>query len=102
MSAYRSETGWVRHGQDVVVPPRRIKRLQPDNMDEPAPQIQGLMVPRKEWIEIPAETALTTAREWVKSMRRNSQGVKYGDDAILVVMDDDEISGVMEIGQLMA
>jgi D-arabinose 5-phosphate isomerase GutQ len=102
MSAYRSETGWVRHGQDVVVPPRRIKRLQPDDMDEPAPQIQGLMVPRKEWIEIPAETALTTAKEWVKSMRRNSQDVSYGDDAILVIMDDDEISGVMEIGQLMA
>ena len=101
MSAYRSDTGWIRHGDDVVVPPRRIKRLQPDDMDEPALQIKGLLVPRKEWIEIPAETPLVNAREWIKAMRRRSQGLRYSDDAILSLMDDDELCGVMEVGELM-
>ncbi len=101
MSAYRSETHWVREGDDIVIPPRRIKRLQPDNMDEPAMCIQGLMVPSKEWISLPAETAISQAKEWIVSMRDIGDG-KYDDDAILVTTVDGEFAGVMEVGELMS
>ena len=102
MSAYQSETGWVRSGYEVV-PPRRIKRLQPDDMDEPASCIQGLMVPQKDWIEIASNTSLSHAKEWVSEMRRTLPGgaTKYSDDGILVTLSDDEVSGIMEIGELM-
>lgn len=103
MSAYRSRTGWIRYGEELVSSPRRIKRLQPDDMDESAMQIQGLMVPSTEWIPLPADTDLSHAKEWIKNMRRTAPGgaTKYSDDAILVIMEDDEVSGVLEIGELM-
>lgn len=103
MSAYRSETGWIRYGEDLVSSPCRIKRLQPDHMDELAMQIQGLMVPSAEWIMIPADTDLPHAKEWIKTMRRTVPGgaTKYSDDAILVTMEDDEVFGVLEVGELM-
>lgn len=102
MSAYRSETGWVRLGQDIVLPPSRIKKLQPDDMDEPASQIYDLMVPRKDWIEISAATLLPTAREWIDSNRQGSVPCRYTDDAILALIDGEETVGVMEVGELMA
>jgi D-arabinose 5-phosphate isomerase GutQ len=104
LSGYRSQSGWVRSGHDMIVAPRRIKRLQPDDMDEPATCIPGLMVLQKDWIEISAETNLLEAKEWVLSMRSSAAGgeSKYGDDAILAAVSDGEVSGVMEIGELMA
>ena len=102
-SAYRSETGWIRYGESLVSSPRRIKRLQPDDLDESAMQIEGLMVPSTEWITIPADTDLPHAKEWIKNMRQTSPGgaSKYSDDTILATMEDDEVSGVLEIGELM-
>jgi D-arabinose 5-phosphate isomerase GutQ len=103
MSAYRSESGWIRYGEELVSSPRRIKRLQLDDMEEAATQIQGLMVPSRDWISMPAETDLSHAKEWIQNMRRTAPGgaTKYSDDAILVTMEDDEVSGVLEVGELM-
>ena len=104
MAAYRSPSGWVRNGHDMVMAPRRIKRLQPDDMDEPATCIPGLMIQHKDWIEVPADTNLSDAKEWVISMRASIAGgeSKYGDDAILAAISDDEVLGVMEVGDLIA
>lgn len=99
MEAYRSESGWVRCGKDMISP-RRIKRLKPEDMDEPASQIKGLIVPKQDWISIPAETNLTNAKEWITIMRSTASGTKYSDDAILILIDNDNISSVMEIGDL--
>ncbi|TAQ89210.1 hypothetical protein B7494_g2500 [Chlorociboria aeruginascens] len=104
LSAYRSKTGWVRRGEDIIVPPRHIKRLQPCDMDEPAMDIKGLMVPRSEWISFSADTDIAQATEWIKTMRRaTAEGeTQYNDDAILVTMADDEaVVGVIEIGELL-
>ncbi|KAE8453950.1 hypothetical protein EG329_007726 [Mollisiaceae sp. DMI_Dod_QoI] len=103
ISAYQSTTGWLRRGDDTVMSPRRIRRLQPDDFDEPAMCIQGLMVPRKEWIVMPAETSIPQAREWINSMRSSACNgdKKYSNDAILVTIIDGEVSGVMEIGEVM-
>lgn len=102
MSAYQSETGWVKGGHDIVVPPRRIKKLQPDHMDEPACEIYGLMALRKDWVEIPYDTTLSTAKEWVESQRKGPFPCNYTDESVLALMDDDEVIGVLEIGELMA
>jgi D-arabinose 5-phosphate isomerase GutQ len=100
MAAYQSESGWARSGKDIVLPPRRIKQLQLTNMGEPVQAIKGLMVPRTQWIAIPAETEVTKAIASIKALRSN-HGI-YNDDAILAVMDDDELVGVLEVGELLA
>jgi D-arabinose 5-phosphate isomerase GutQ len=100
MSAYRSETHWVRAGMDVVVPPRRIKRLDTEDMDEPALCIPGLMVSSKEWIEMRAEMEIKQAKDFILAKRKEGVG-NFGDDAILVTVVEGERVGVMEVGDLM-
>jgi D-arabinose 5-phosphate isomerase GutQ len=101
MAAYQSETGWLRSGHEIVMSPRRIKKLQPDDMDEPVSQIYELMVLKKDWIEMPHSTTLVAAAEWIKSQRQGSSPCKYTNESILVALDGDEIFGVLEIGELM-
>ena len=101
MSAYRSKTHWVRAGMDVMVPPRRIKRLGTEDMDEPALCIPGLMVSSKEWIEMRAEMEIKQAKDFILVERKEGAG-KFGDDAILVTVVDGKRVGVMEVGDLMA
>ena len=101
MSAYRSKTHWVRAGMDVMVPPRRIKRLGTEDMDEPALCIPGLMVLSKEWIEMRAEMEIKQAKDFILAKREEGVG-KFGDDAILVTVVEGERVGVMEVGDLMA
>jgi D-arabinose 5-phosphate isomerase GutQ len=103
MSAYQSETGWVRVGRDFVSSPRRIMMLQPKELKELAVDIQGLMVSRDEWIFLPVEMDIPKAREWIRSMRCSGtkEAIKYKDDSILVMIERDEISGIVEVGELM-
>jgi D-arabinose 5-phosphate isomerase GutQ len=101
MSAYQSESGWLRSGQDIVLPPCRIIKLLPDHMDEPASQIYDLAVLKNDWIELPYDTTLTTAKDWIASQRQVSSPCQYTDESVLVLMDGDEIFGVTEIGKLM-
>jgi D-arabinose 5-phosphate isomerase GutQ len=100
MSAYRSKTHWVRAGMDVVVPPRRIKRLGTEDMDEPALCIPSLMVSSKEWIEMRAEMEIKQAKDFILAKRKEGAG-KFGDDVILVTVVEGERVGVMEVGDLM-
>ena len=100
MSAYRSDNGWVRCGYNTLMSPRRIKSMQPDDLDEPAQLINGLMIPRNEWTTMHLETTLSAAQEMVASMRMTKLAGQYRDDSILVLMDDDEISSVIEIGDV--
>jgi hypothetical protein len=101
MSGYQSDSNWVRSGSDLIMAPRRIARLRPDDMDEPATCIPGLIVQSKDWIAIPAHTNLSIAKNWIMSMRSTGES-RYGDDAIIAAMVDDEVSGVLEVGTLLA
>jgi len=105
MSVVGSGINWVKCGEKLIASPSRIKRLtqKRDGMLQTAVQIEGLMVHYAEWIHMADDTELSRAREWVTSMRRNDIGgaTKYGDDAILVTMEDGEVSGVLEVGKLM-
>ncbi len=100
MSAYRSKTHWVRAGMDTMIPPRRIKRLGMEDMDEPAWCIPGLMVSSTDWIEMRAEMEITQAKDFILAKRKEGSG-NFGDDAILVTVTEGERVGVMEVGDLM-
>ncbi|TVY29217.1 Arabinose 5-phosphate isomerase [Lachnellula hyalina] len=102
LSAYQSTTGWARQGSDVVVSPRRIKKLRATDMEEPAVCVRGLMVPRCEWIPVSADMDVSEAVEWIERTRRSLGDARFGDDAILVTMDEDEVCGVVEIGEVLS
>ncbi|KAA8569546.1 hypothetical protein EYC84_001164 [Monilinia fructicola] len=93
ISAYGSESGWVRCGTDKVVPPCSIKQLGKRDMDSLVTNINGLMVPGSQWINISAETDVATAKEMYRSLA-------HAENAILAVMDDMELIGVLHIGDL--
>lgn len=93
ISAYSSESGWVRCGTDIVIPPRSIKMLQRPHMDSPIDEINGLMKPSTQWIAISADTEIATAREMYGNLA-------HSDDVILAVMDDLELIGVLQVGDL--
>jgi len=97
MSAYRSESGWIRQGNNVIMPPRRIKRLQPDDMDEDARMIKGLMVHRSEWICMPAATDIQKAIAIIRGQTESP----ILDDTIIALTEDDEIGGFLEVADLM-
>jgi D-arabinose 5-phosphate isomerase GutQ len=95
--------GWARIGGDVIVPPRRLKKLGKYNRENSVEAVQGLTVPRHEWIQIRADRTMAEAKEWVTNMRQTVPGGSstYSDDAIIVAMDEDEMIGVLEIGKVM-
>lgn len=103
MAAVQSSLGWVRHDQDGVAPPRRIRRMQAQDMDYVAMHIPGLIVDRKDWVVLPANMDVKQAASWVTEMRRSvADGESiYGDDAVLAASVDGEVVGVVEIAVLL-
>lgn len=99
VAAYRSKSRWVRQG-DLLMSPKRIEQIQTDYLDEPAACIQGLMVSRKCWVELPDTMDIPQAKEWISSKQHTGKR-RYGDDGIIAIMDDDEVMGVLQIGDLM-
>ncbi|ESZ98464.1 hypothetical protein SBOR_1126 [Sclerotinia borealis F-4128] len=99
ITAYGSDSGWARCGTGVVLPPRCIKKLGKSDMDLPAATINGLMIPSTKWITIPAETEVTAAREIYRRLGSET-GFTHSDNTILAVMDDHELIGVLQIGDL--
>jgi D-arabinose 5-phosphate isomerase GutQ len=103
MAAVQSPLGWVRHDIEGVAPPRRIKRMQAEDMDYVATHISGLIVSRQEWVILPATMDVKQAASWISEMRRSVPNgeIIYGDDAILGASVDGEIVGLVEISTLL-
>jgi len=99
----QSKSGWVRMAGDVVVPPRRMKKVQELNTEIPASCVPNLTVSRRDWVQISADLDVSEARDWILGMRRAVPGgqLKYADDVVLVTMEDDVMFGVIEIGELL-
>jgi len=78
--------------------------MQPCDMKEQASNIADLIVSRNEWITLPAETSILNARDDIRRNRAISRGGQssYSDDAIIVLIDDGEAVGVLEIGDLLS
>ncbi|KAL5346566.1 hypothetical protein ACLOAV_008273 [Pseudogymnoascus australis] len=52
IAGYQSPSGWVRYCENRVAPPRRIRRLEPEDMDKLATKVRGLVVTMREWIVV--------------------------------------------------
>ncbi|CAG8949983.1 hypothetical protein HYFRA_00004315 [Hymenoscyphus fraxineus] len=101
-AAFQSESGWIRMGSDVVVPPRCIKNVRTSNTEIAATSIPGLTASRRDWIQVPSDRDVSEMQDWIRSMRKSPGGdATYHDGVVLVTMEEDEMCGVMEIGDLM-
>ncbi|EHL01793.1 putative Uncharacterized phosphosugar isomerase [Glarea lozoyensis 74030] len=100
----QSKSGWIRMGGEVVFPPRRMKKLQLSNTEVLASRVPDLAVPRRQWVQVSADLEVSEAREWIFNNRRAIPGgqYKFGDDIVLVTMEEDEMCGVIEIGELLS
>lgn len=111
LSGYKSPSGWVRYSDDSVVPPRRIRRLQPDDMNIIATKIHGLgissrdhglVVSRRDWIPLPGDMTIEDAISWVILSRQTVRGGDqiYHDDAVIATIHNGGLAGVFEIATL--
>ncbi|KAI1380734.1 SIS domain-containing protein [Hypoxylon crocopeplum] len=99
---YDSQSGWARVG-DAIVSPRRLKQLDIAHMTSRISSIPDLVVERGEWISIRADTRISQAAEW---FREPLMSTDYGEtgcnpDSILAVIENEEIIGVLEAGELL-
>ncbi|KAI0006535.1 SIS domain-containing protein [Xylariaceae sp. FL0662B] len=98
---YDSPSGWVRVG-DAVVSPSRIRQLDTAHLVRRLSDILGLVVERSEWVNICADTRIAQASEWIRDPLMSPE---YGEsacneDSILAVVENGEVVGVLEAGQL--
>ncbi|KAI1389908.1 SIS domain-containing protein [Hypoxylon trugodes] len=98
---YDSQSGWVRVG-DAIASPGRIKRLNTAHMTWPVTTIPDFLVERGEWISIRSDTRISQAVEWFRELLTSPS---YGEsacseDSILAVVENGEVIGVLEAGQL--
>ncbi|KAK3953755.1 hypothetical protein QBC32DRAFT_110738 [Pseudoneurospora amorphoporcata] len=117
LAAYSSPSGWVRLPQGVVSP-RRIKRLSPSQLSLPLsdPSLSWLITPQAEFVSLTADTEVRNAAEWIKAMRtvratgvtrmrgmmgEEEEGVDFGDECVVGVVEGGELAGVVEVGALL-
>ncbi|KAH6652901.1 hypothetical protein BKA67DRAFT_659561 [Truncatella angustata] len=99
-AAYDSSTGWVRVG-DLVASPGRIRRLESSDFLNKLSDLPGLGASREEWITIAGDTRISQAAEWINDMR-SSDEESCDEHSIVAVMEDGDITGVLEAGQLLS
>jgi hypothetical protein len=98
-AGYDSSTGWVRVG-DMIVSPSRIRRLDGQDLARPLDEIPWIGAAREDWITISADSRISQAAEWIHDMR-SSPDESCEEQSILAVVDDGNIVGVLEVGQLL-
>ena len=88
MAGYKSSSGWVRYSNESVVPPRKIRRLLPEDMNLLATDIPGLIVANKDWIPVPADMPLREAATWIMSLKESHiSGARMYDDYSIVAVE---------------
>jgi D-arabinose 5-phosphate isomerase GutQ len=104
MTGYKSTSGWVRYNHDGVVPPRKIRRLLPEDMNLLATEVPGLIVAKKDWISIPVDMPLSDAVSWIMSVTGspNCGATSSGDDSIVVTVANGKVTGVVEVATMVS
>lgn len=106
-AGFDSTVRWVRAGNDVASP-GRIRRLcagRPEELGRKVTDTPGLLVARHEMLSICAGTSVRRAVDFVRSVRGltaddEEEGV-CGPDSVLAVLEQGEIVGVIEVGELL-
>jgi D-arabinose 5-phosphate isomerase GutQ len=101
MAGYQSTSGWVRYGNDAVAPPQKIRCLEPEDMDDWATEVPGLIVPKKDWVLLPRDMTLEEAKIWVKVVM-GPVHVGLDDDTIIATTRDGEVYGVLEVAAILS
>ncbi|KAI1443490.1 SIS domain-containing protein [Annulohypoxylon stygium] len=101
---YDSHSGWARVG-DAITSPDRVKKLDTAHLTWRVSAIPDLLVERGEWISISADTRIGVAAEWLREPLRSSSGcggeAACKEDSVLAVVEDGEVVGVLEAGELL-
>ncbi|KAL5348844.1 hypothetical protein ACLOAV_006267 [Pseudogymnoascus australis] len=104
IAGYQSKSGWVRYCENSVAPPRRIRRLEPDDMDKLATKVRGLVVTTPEWIVVREDISVREAIAFLEAAKMESARgeATYDDDAVIATVVEGRVTGVVEIATLMA
>lgn len=99
-AGYDSATGWVGVG-DMIASPSRIRRLEAADLIHHLCDLPGLCSSREEWITISGDTSISQAKQWIKDMR-SSPDEPCDEQSIVAVVENEDIIGVLEAGQLLS
>ncbi|KFY25516.1 hypothetical protein V491_01714, partial [Pseudogymnoascus sp. VKM F-3775] len=104
IAGYQSPSGWVRYCENSVVPPRQIRRLQPEDIDKLATKVRGLVVTTPEWIVVREDISVREAIAFLEAAKKESARgeATYDDDAVIATAVEGNVTGVVEIATLMA
>lgn len=104
IAGYQSPSGWVRYCENSVVPPRQIRRLEPEDMDKLATKVRGLVVTTPEWIVVREDISVREAIAFLEAAKNESARgeAAYDDDAVIATAVEGRVTGVVEIATLMA
>lgn len=98
ISGYQSPSGWVRYSDGSVVPPRRIRRLTPADLDLEATKVKGLVVERREWF--PVEESMTV-KDVMELLKGHISAAECNDDVVVVTTRNGNMVGVVEVATLL-
>lgn len=100
-AAYTCKTGWLRVGDDAVVSPSRVRRMNSAELASELAAMPWLTVDRAGFIALGAGTQLKAAGEWLRSNMSKPRDLEDDEDvcytdSIVAVVDGGEVIGVME------
>lgn len=99
-AGYDSKTGWVRVGE-LIASPSRIRRLDSSNLNHELCDLSWLCASRVELITLSSDTRISQAAEWIRDMQ-SSPEEPCDEHSILAVIENEDIIGVLEAGQLLS
>lgn len=102
MASLQSSSGWARAECDAVASSSQIKMLKAEDMNRPASQIPGLLIPRENWVMVLAKMDVRQVALMIEEMRRSEHDGQsiYRDDAIIATNDGG--LRVIDIGTILA
>lgn len=99
-AGYDSPTGWVQL-KDIIASPSRIRRLDGPDLMKPLSEIPWSGTRREEWITLSGNTRISQAVEWIRDMQCSPEE-PCDEYSILAVMEQGDVVGVLEAGQLLS
>ncbi|CAK7228800.1 hypothetical protein SCUCBS95973_007003 [Sporothrix curviconia] len=122
-AGYSSANGWVRvvkadanndddndndnDNLEYIASPSRIRGLLSSDLVRPVHEVPGLVVGRPDFVAVAADTKVRKAAEWLRAVA-NTNASEEGDgneatpvDAVVSVIDNGEIVGVLELQDLL-
>ncbi|KAK7424412.1 hypothetical protein QQZ08_008671 [Neonectria magnoliae] len=100
-AGYDSTTGWVKV-RDSVISPSKIRGLDRQDLSRSLEDVPGLLVPGAQMFSLSSDTSIRQARAMLESLQFSptDEELVYGPDMVVAVMENCEITGVLEVSTL--